>query len=357
MRILFVSHSFPPAGRPAASIGGMQRVAVDLLRFLKQQPGVQVSEMILRSSWRFHHIQCAPWLIWSLLRLLALARNGAIDGVLFSSMVTGAMAPLLRPAFSAARIPMAAIAHGRDVTLPGLHQLLVIRRALRGLDAVMPVSRATAQACRDRGMPEDRIRVVPNGVAAERFSLGAGSTDGKFRLLSVGRMVERKGFAWFVESVMPLLPSHVEYCIVGSGPQDAVIRRTVERLALQERVRLAGQLTDGQLVGEYQRADLLVMPNRPVPGDMEGFGVVMLEAGACGTPTVAAELEGIRDVITQGQNGVFVPQGNAAAFAQAIVGTKPDGALRARVRDHTVANFSWDHIASRFVQHLEVLRS
>ncbi|MDE2731073.1 MAG: glycosyltransferase family 4 protein [Bacteroidota bacterium] len=356
MRVLFVSHSFPPADRPMASVGGMQRVAVDLSDHLKCQPGIEARDIVLRSSWRFHHVRCAPWLVWTLIRLQTMARRGVMDAVLFSSMVTGALAPLLRPTFKAAGIPMAAIAHGRDVTLPGLHQLMVIRRALRGLDAVMPVSRATARACQERGMPTRRIHVVPNGVDSERFTLGGGSEDGQLRLLSVGRLVRRKGFAWFVENVMPRLPSGVNYRIVGDGPEKEKIARVIRRSGLQSRVSMLGQLTDGELVQSFQMSDLLVMPNRPVAGDMEGFGVVMLEAGACGMPTVAADLEGIRDVITPGRNGVLVRQGNAAAFAEAIQTTRSDAAVRSRVRDHTVSTFSWDRIAARFVDHLERLQ-
>ena len=339
-----------------ASVGGMQRVSVDLSDYLKRQARVELHEMVLRSSWRFHHIRCAPWLLWTLMRLQRLARRGAMDAVLFSSMVTGALAPLLRPTFKVAGIPMAAIAHGRDVTLPGLHQLMVIRRALRGLDAVMPVSRATAAACRERGMPRQRIQVIPNGVAPERFMMGSGSEDGHLRLLSVGRLVRRKGFAWFVEKVMPKLPSSVRYRIVGDGPEKETIERAIEQKGLQSRVCMSGQLTDGELVRCFQTSDLLIMPNRPVEGDMEGFGVVMLEAGACGTPTVAADLEGIRDVITAGRNGALVPHGQADAFAAAILSMESDAAVRRRVRDHTVSNFSWDRIAARFVGHLEKLK-
>ena len=163
-------------------------------------------------------------------------------------------------------------------------------------------------------MPVDRVQVVPNGVRVERFSLGSGSTDGQINLISVGRLVKRKGFAWFVDKVMPLLPPHVCYSIIGSGPEEEVIKDAIQRHDLQDRVRLLGQCSDSQLVQMYQESDLLIMPNRPVPGDMEGFGVVILEAGACGTPTVAAKLEGITDVITPGENGVLVENGHAEAF-------------------------------------------
>ena len=338
-----------------ASVGGMQRVAMDLLEYLKLHPEVEISELLLRSSWRFHHIRCAPWLLNTLLRLQVLARRRAMDAVLFSSMVTGALAPLLKRTFRAAKIPMAAIAHGRDVTLPGVHQVFVIRRALEGLDAVLPVSRATARACRERGMPEQRIHVVPNGVAPDRFALGEGSRGCSRNLLSVGRLVKRKGFAWFVDQVMPRLDSSVRYTIVGEGPENSAIQEAIDRHQLQDRVRLAGQLTDGKLVRHFQRADLLIMPNRPVPGDMEGFGVVMLEAGACGTPTVAADLEGIRDVITPGQNGVLIPPGDAAAFVRAIRSVGSDAVDRVHVRDHTLSNFGWESIATRFVRHMKLL--
>ena len=332
----------------------MQRVAVELSRTLAQRSDLEFSQLVLRSAWRWHHVRCMPWLCLTAARLHRLARRRAMDAVLFSSMVTGSLAVLLRPIFRANGIRVAAIAHGRDITLPGVYQRHVVQRALASLDAVIPVSRATGHACIERGMPAVRVRVVPNGVDSGRFALGAGGSDGRLRLVSVGRLVRRKGFKWFVDQVMPLLPERVYYTIAGSGPEAADIEHAVARRNLTGRVRLLGQCSDAALVQLYQESDLLVMPNTPVPGDMEGFGIVMLEAGACGTPTVAAALEGIRDVITPGVNGVLVPSGDATAFAKAVLDYSTGARMRSRTRDHTLRQFSWDRVASRYVDVLHL---
>src|SRR5690606_21320998 len=84
------------------------------------------------------------------------------------------------------------------------------------------------------------------------------------------------------------------------------------------RVHLLGRVSEQQLTSVYRGSDLFVMPNVPIPGDMEGFGVVMLEAGANGLPTVGSDLEGIKDVIMPGSNGHLVPTENPEAFRAVV---------------------------------------
>ncbi len=132
----------------------------------------------------------------------------------------------------------------------------------------------------------------------------------------------------------------------------------MEQHRLEGRVRLLGRISDDALLSLYRGADLFVMPNLSVPGDMEGFGIVMLEAGLSRLPTVAARLEGIQDVIHEGENGHLVASGDAGAFASVItqyyrqpeaLGVMSDQA--ARLVEKT---FSWSVIAD---QYLRVFRS
>ena len=153
-----------------ANVGGMQRVAVELYEALDAHPDVALDALVLRSSWRWHHIVGIGWLFTTLRKIRQKAERGEIDAVLFSSMVPASLAPLLRRTLARRGIPMAAIAHGRDVTQPGPYQHLLVRRILGALDAVLPVSRATAAECIKRGMPEDKVHVIPNGVDTARFS-------------------------------------------------------------------------------------------------------------------------------------------------------------------------------------------
>ena len=99
---------------------------------------------------------------------------------------------------------------------------------------------------------------------------------------------------------------------------DEYIQAAIENNSLQDRVRLLGRMGDAELTQLYQCADVFVMPNIPIPGDMEGFGIVMLEAAMNGLPAVAARLEGIREVITPGKNGYFVETGGVAGYVSRL---------------------------------------
>ncbi|MFW5972743.1 MAG: glycosyltransferase family 4 protein, partial [Bacteroidota bacterium] len=157
----------------------------------------------------------------------------------------------------------------------------------------------------------------------------------------------------FVDSVMPLLPPNVQYWLAGDGPENDTIREAVAARGLEDRVRLLGTLSEADLSRLYRGADLFVMPNVPVPGDMEGFGIVMLEAGLGGLPVVAARLEGIQDVVAEGLNGHFIESGDAWAFSERIAEyvynreRLDDASERALsyVREH----FGWDAVANRYV--------
>jgi phosphatidylinositol alpha-1,6-mannosyltransferase len=236
------------------------------------------------------------------------------------------------------------------------------------LDAVMPVSRATGEELVARGLPRDRVHVVPNAVDLDRFEgvadsraaparvhvTGAPTLPGDaFLLVAVGRQVRRKGFVWFIENVMPKLPERVIFWLAGDGPERENIEAAIKRAGLQQRVRCLGKISEEELVELYRRGNLFVMPNIVVPGDMEGFGIVMLEAGACGLPTLAADLEGIRDVIDEGVNGWFAPTEDADAFATRIqeLLDDPDALRQAsqRTAQYVSSTFRWDTTAQCYL--------
>ncbi len=349
------------------NLGGMQRVASDLLDALERSHDAHVRDVLLRASWRWTHVRIVPFMAGLLARLPALAARERADVVLFSSMVTAGLAPALSGRMRKAGVRMAAIAHGRDVTLPNAAYQTWLPHVFGALDAVLPVSLATGDECLVRGLPAAKVYVVPNGIRlqeieapAERESarraLRESLPDDAFLLCSAGRQVARKGFAWFVDAVLPRLPERVHYLLAGTGPEEGAIRAAAERHGLHDRVHLLGRVDEAELARLYRGADLFIMPNRPVPGDMEGFGVVLLEAGLRGLYTVAAALEGILDVITEGENGKLVPSGDPAAFARAIEPYLADTALAAAdgaraagfVREH----FGWDAVAERYVETL-----
>lgn len=377
LRLLYVSHSLPPHDRPLESVGGMQRVAVELLDALRAHPHIHLLPLVLRSAWRERHWRVPLFLALALRGIARRVALGEVDAVLFSSMMTATLALPLRRSLERHGVPCAAIAYGLDVTLPARPYQWLVPRIFGALDSVFPISNATALACTARGLPHERQVVMPLGVDPRRFppvadralaraellaELGGPARalpNRALLLLSVGRHVRRKGFHWFVEQVMPVLPRDVHYWLAGEGPESAHILGAVERLGLGDRVRLLGSVTESQLTLLYRGADLFVMPNVPVHGDMEGFGLVMLEAGACGLPSIAARLEGISDVIAEGANGHLVESGDAASFVAAILRYHADRAalatLSRRAAEHTTATFSWRAAAERYASALRGL--
>jgi phosphatidylinositol alpha-1,6-mannosyltransferase len=134
------------------------------------------------------------------------------------------------------------------------------------------------------------------------------------------------------------------YLVVGAGPEREAIEAAIARADLGDHVRLLGRVPQSALNAVYSRADVFVMPNVPVEGDVEGFGIAALEASSTGTPVVAADVDGISDAVRAG-NGILVPAKDAVAFAKAVLATDSSPRARKAIRAFTLAEFSWEKIA------------
>jgi phosphatidylinositol alpha-1,6-mannosyltransferase len=264
-------------------------------------------------------------------------------------------------------------AHGRELLFNPASKTAGLRAAyarlrtalLHRVDAFVPVSTYTAGLLHERGVSPQRTHVVPNGTNPERFQprdgtplrekLGLGDRS---VLLTVGRLVPRKG----VDTVLRALPAiaqdcpDVAYVVAGTGPDRARLERLADRLDVQDRVQFVGHVDHDQLPVYYSAADLFVMPARQDPPDVEGFGLVFLEANACGTPVIGARTGGMPDAILEGETGLLVPPDAPDALADAAlrVLTNPNLArdLGQRGRHRAVHEASWDHIAERIHRHL-----
>jgi phosphatidylinositol alpha-1,6-mannosyltransferase len=339
----------------------MQRAARDLLTQLGGLDDVALSKVVLACpkheiSWRVPLFFLA--LPWRLIRQVWLWRA---DVVLFSSLNPALLLPVLAPFLRRRESRLMAIAHGLDITQgPPIAQWW-IRHSMARLDGIICVSRATAQACLDRGYAADRLEVLPNGIGQRWHAVSAVTPcrkrvptkiPGTYVCLAVGRQIPRKGYAWFVDAVMPLLPEHFHLWLVGRGPQSKVIERVIVNRSLQHRVFPLGLLEDNQLASVYRLADLFVMPNLRINQDMEGFGIVMLEAGLHGLYCLASCIEGITDVISH-ENGVLLPARDAEAFALEI---QAQAALTSQQKRHqseraaawVIQHFDWSRLLPRY---------
>jgi len=376
LRLAFISHCLHAEDQSAGRIGGAERAAAELLAAFRRRDDVIVTPLV--ASAQTDRFRFATFAARTLVKFGRMAETGAVEAVLFTAMPTAWMSLALASVLKRRGVISAAICHGHDVTmaLPAYQHL--VHRTLRVLDLVLPVSRATGEHCLARGLDPSRLHVTPNGADLDRFGPPpsqamrrailreafpdetSGLADEAFVICSVGRQVRRKGHAWFAGAVMPRLPDDVQLWLVGEGPEAAAIDMACSRAGAASRVRRLGAIPDRKLAALYRGADLFVMPNIPVIDDIEGFGLVLLEANLNGLPVVAAALEGVTDVISEGVNGRLVTAEDADAFARVILELRRDPAERRRLalsaEAHVRQSYSWNRVVDRQMRLLTAQR-
>jgi len=202
------------------------------------------------------------------------------------------------------------------------------------------------------GVAPETFRTVPNGVEVARFAaardeVGAERMPGPPRLVFVGRLEPRKGALLLADAYRQLLTHHPDatLTIVGDGPERAELERRLAAVPAGQ-ARLLGRVTGTDLARELAGADVAVAP--ALGG--ESFGIVLLEAMAAGTAVVAADLAGYRSVVTDGQDGLLFPVGDATRLADALSGLLADPARRAALVEagiRTAAAHDWGVVADR----------
>jgi phosphatidylinositol alpha-1,6-mannosyltransferase len=261
-----------------------------------------------------------------------------------------------------AGVPVTVSVHGLDVTYRNAFYQRAVGMALPRLDHVVAVSESTKAICIER-WPQlaDKTSVVPNGVdrpdvaPTSELKWFKNLTEGKRVLLSVGRLVERKGVAWFVRQVLPRLPQDVILVVAGEGSHRREIEAAILETAMQDRVHLLGRVDNATLEALYARADAFVMPNVVVDGDVEGFGLVASESAIRGLPVLAANLQGIPEAIHHERNGLLLPAEDAPAWVAAVsnllVMTPTEyRQMGSRVQQYTADVFSWQRSAARYIE-------
>lgn len=255
--------------------------------------------------------------------------------------------------------------HGEEITTQfdaGTFGRNRLRNLLRA-DAIIAVSRFTQRTLiEELGLPADRIHLIENAVDTTKFSPGSDNTAfrqhwnvvGKRLIVGVGRLVPRKGFDQTIRGWQDVVAQHptAHLMIVGAGPQRAELQQLIESAVLQEHITLTGPLSDADLLAVYRSADLFIMPNRTMPdGDTEGFGLVFLEANACGRAVIGGRAGGAVEAVRDGETGLLVDGNSVAEIATAISRLLADDELLKRLEKgglaHAKAN-SWTTRANEF---------
>ncbi len=220
------------------------------------------------------------------------------------------------------------MAHGIDAWTP--HRNALVRASLHAFDRVVGVSQITLdRLCGWSGIDLLRTRVLPNCVDLSTYGLGPKSAtfarklgiEGRTVLMTVGRLATEERYKGFDEvlEALPLLAEKIPdvvYVVCGEGPDRLRLEEKAALLGVCERVRFAGFIPEAEKADYYRLADAYVMPSRG-----EGFGIVFLEAMACGIPVMGSRLDGSREALLDGELGVLVNPDDASEVVAGILST------------------------------------
>jgi glycosyltransferase involved in cell wall biosynthesis len=339
-KTMFITRNYPP------QVGGLESYSYNLIHEFEAH---EVTYKIVHTKSKNHLVWFIPY---CLLKALFLSWKHAITSIHLCDALLAPVGVLLK-SLTPAKVSITV--HGLDITYGNRCYQTLIPWCVARLDQVVCVSRSTRKECTRRGIPNRLCRVIPNGVRPDEFYLVHSrdalrrelgkildvSLQDKTVLATVGRLVERKGIAWFAENVMPHLDTSYYYIIAGDGPEYKYIQAVLDRNNLQGCVFLLGRVSDETKKVIYNASDIFIMPNITVPGDIEGFGIVAIEAASCGLPVVASRIQGIQDAVLDGMTGYLVEERDVEGFLKKIETMDLD---KESVRSVVTARFDWKYI-------------
>jgi len=254
-------------------------------------------------------------------------------------------------------------AHAGDVFT--IRNSLILRRITRCIfrnsDAITANSEYTKKIILSIDNTMDhKVKIIPMGVDTSRFSPKSRSDlkksfDSEYLILSVGRLVDKKGIEYLIESMKYVIKRHpnIKLIIGGSGPERERLEKLSENLNIENNIVFVGYISSQDLPKYYASSDIFILPSIITKeNDTEGLGVVLLEAMASGTPVVGSNIGGITDIIADGVNGFLSNPGDSKSIADKILKILEDEKLRSDFSNDGIKTveekFSWCVVSNRF---------
>ena len=370
MRILVLTQVFPPR------TGGSGRWLWELYRRLRdaadvhviagategadafdRAAGAWISRLPLDfSSWGVLHVRSARAYASALLAVRDAVRRFQPDVIHCGKSLQEGLLALAVGWLSG--VPYLAYVHGEELTLSaGSRELSYLtRRVLRRARLVIANSQHTRRLLVDFwSVPAEKIHVMHPGVDTNRFVPAPPNSDVRARLgwtdrrviLTVGALQKRKGQDMVIRSLAAIRRQcpDVLYAIVGEGWEKPYLQQTAQECGVADAVQFRGVPGEDELIECYQQCDVFALANRQVGWDFEGFGIVLLEAQACGRPVVTGRSGGTPETIQPGLTGETVACDTPNELSAALLSLLDDPERRARfgaeARRWVSERFSW----------------
>ncbi len=371
MKLAFITQDFPP------DIGGIQTYSLEIAKrmsamcddFVLIAPDkANAKEVDQALNFEVCRIKTTNTLIgiMSIPKVIRLLRKRKID-VIFHAQWPTLMVTAIAKKIGLLRF-VGVAAHGREFTFNPFHRTKTGSKFYQSYrqylipkaDFFFPVSHYTANLLTEHGISPDQQAVVINGTDPEMFypmDMNAlkqkyGYADKKI-IITITRLIELKA----VDTVLRAMPHLIEefpnllYLVVGDGSYKNELVKISRELNLEKQVKFLGKVPYEQVNEYYNLSDIYVMPSKKMGERTEAFGIVFLEANACGKPTIGSRTGGIADAVLDEQTGLLVEERNPKELAEAIRRLLRDDALRKRMgeagRKRVETEANWDAVAQR----------
>jgi phosphatidylinositol alpha-1,6-mannosyltransferase len=261
------------------------------------------------------------------------------------------------------KIPVVINALGGDVGITNPVLRYFVKYSLKRADHVVALTPALQNEINRLNIGPIDVTIMPLGVYSDLFSPGFRDQNIRQKyvsnndplLLFVGRLVEKKGVSYLIKAFPEILKKfdQTKLLVIGDGLLANDLKRLVEELNVTDSVYFEGDIDNKKLPQYYASADIFIGPSViPESGDLEGQGVVFLEAMASGCCTIGTNIGGIPMSVVHEMSGLLVEQKNSQQISQAVIRILEDSKLRNRLkqegRNHVVNNFDWQVIARRY---------
>jgi phosphatidylinositol alpha-1,6-mannosyltransferase len=264
-------------------------------------------------------------------------------------------------------VPYLCYAHGEELTLALTSRELglLTRWVLNGAVTVVANSRFTERLLvNEWAVPRSKVMVLHPGVDTNRFQPAERDDErrrqlgweGRRVILTVGALQKRKGQDMLIRALPAILGSHPStlYAVAGEGWEFDDLQALVKTTKTEAAVQFLGKPPDAELVACLQQCDVFALPNRQVGWDVEGFGIALLEAQACGRPVIAGQSGGAPETLVPGVTGEAIDCNSADSIARAVTGLLGDDDRRQRMghagRDWVVSQFDWSVLVEQAEQ-------
>jgi phosphatidylinositol alpha-1,6-mannosyltransferase len=352
-RVLLVTELFPPA------LGGSATLFGEIYSRFGGTPVAVMTKGLAMRQWGIR----SPCTFWRYLRAGVALRIASCRAAMIhcGRALPEGVAALLGRCFGGPRY--ACWAHGEDIStaLTSRELTAMMRAVYRNAEVVFANSQSTRRMLVDVGMSADRVHVVYPGVDPARFHpdvdgseirRSIAGTDVPTVLLSVGRLQTRKGHDLAIKALAHLVQRgyrSLHYVIVGDGPERARLETLVDEYRVRDHVRFVGEVPAALLPRYYAASDIFLLPNRIEQTDLEGFGIVFLEAAAAGKPAIGGRSGGVSEALVHDVTGILVNGTDVEELVAAIERLTTSAPLRhalgAAARLRVMREFTWERAA------------